>query len=242
MPEVSACVLRGIENALSDCPCRMKILFVCGRSGAGKTTYCKLLADYLKNCVVLHLDWYHIFTTEERMKRIEDAVASYSSDAIVAKEHPLTWFDWASFLHHLDRLRHGDAVYLPCAYNQRSGQKNLEIELLPIERGVVLCDGTLLLHPAVTVLADLTVMIDTAPSVCRDRLTVRDRHKSSAMYRRHKKRYSELYETPYFQKYQSNADILVNGSGRRFDLDDNTLKEAAFTLDKTYAKLARSVR
>jgi uridine kinase len=192
------------------------IVFVCGFGGAGKTTFCRrLCAEIACPAIVFETDWYAKYPTEQRRERIRSAIDSQDQQLIEQEENPINWYDWPALVSGLKKLKESGRLEIRDGWCQSTGKKEFSIDLEIPSNGdsVIICDGIYLLHDAVKSAADLIVLLDTQISVCLNRATVRDSHRSTREYLDYKAALLDKYDKPYFELYSSNADMCVNADG-----------------------------
>ncbi len=65
------------------------IIFICGLGGAGKSMFVDRLSDqFLGDSVIVRLDWYLKFPTNQRKERIRAAHQSQDETKIRQEENP----------------------------------------------------------------------------------------------------------------------------------------------------------
>ncbi len=188
------------------------IVFVTGLGGSGKTTLCRHLEDQLEvPTLVLESDWYLKYSTDVRVERLRLARESGDQERIAREENPQHWYQWPLFCSGIEQLRDGGQVQMYNAWSQKTGNRELDIQLgLPKEGpALILCDGIYLLHPAVAELADFRILLDVEPEVAIERSRNRDAHRSSEEHAELKTELLRRYDLPYFEKYRSYADLCI---------------------------------
>ena len=188
------------------------ILFICGLGGSGKTTLAKQIESEADiSSVAVHSDWWLKYSTVVRKKRIKDALDSGDSKLIEQEENPQNWYKrWETLSTNLHTLQSTGKLTIHSAWNQKTGEKDLTVKLKVPENGLIIFDGIYLLHPEIAYTADFIVLLDLPPEVCRKRSEKRDSHRSSPEYLAYKASLLQKYDIPYFDKYRSNADYLLN--------------------------------
>lgn len=187
-------------------------VFVCGLGGCGKSSMCRSLACQIETPVtILEIDWFLRYSTPERRNRIRLAQESGDLERLSREENPQLWYDWESFKEGLYNLKDTGSLRLEGAWNQKTGEKDLVVDLeLPSEgSGVVLCDGIYLLDPTVSDFADFIVLLEISPELARERGEHRDAHRSSPEYLAYKARLAERYDQPYFKRFRARANKIV---------------------------------
>ena len=190
-------------------------VFVCGFAGAGKTTFCKSLINYLpRGSIVFRLDLFTIFGTQERLERMKAARQSGDPKRIAKEENPYNWHDLETYLKYLAQLRDSGSVSIHNAFNQSTGKRDLHLQFdLPAGNSIILGDGIYLLHPEARVHASQTVLLDVPFATCIERVESRDGHRSSKDYLDYKTRLREQYDVPYLARHRSEADMVLDYSG-----------------------------
>lgn len=188
------------------------IVFICGFGGSGKTTLAKQIENELDApCVVVNSDWWLKYSTIERKKRIKEALNSKVSKCIKQEENPKNWYgSWKLVGADLKKLQTTKRLNIQNAWNQRTGKKDLNIELSVQEKGIIIFDGIYLLHPEIIKIADFVIFLNVPAEICRKRSEKRDAHRNSAEYLSYKESLVQKYDIPYFYKYKNKADLFFN--------------------------------
>lgn len=187
------------------------IVFICGLGGSGKTTFAKNIAQEIEvPSVAVHSDWWATYPTEVRKERITEALASQDSKRIEQEENPQNWYSWDTLISDVKQLQSTGSLSLSNAWNQETGEKDLDVDLMLPEKGLILFEGIYLLHPEITSLADYSVMLDVHYDICRKRSEDRDSHRNAPEDLAYKASLVEKYDVPYFEKYKENADLLLS--------------------------------
>lgn len=189
------------------------VVFVCGLGGSGKTSFCQELSKVIgDSCVSFHTDWYITYPTEVRKLRIKEALESEDPDRIEKEENPKNWYDWDKLKNDLNKLRTAGELTIQNAWNQSTGLKDLTVELKILNRhkGIILCDGIYLFHPAIKDAADLIISLHVSKDEITRRTNSRDSHRSSPEYLAYKASLMKKYDLPYYLEYENNADIIIN--------------------------------
>lgn len=188
------------------------IAFICGLGGSGKTTLAKKIAREMDvECIPVHSDWWAKYSTVERKARIKEALDSGDPVRIAQEENPQNWYGvWKKLSADLLELQRTGKLMIPNVWNQKTGEKDLNVELSVPEKGLILFDGIYLLHPEIADVSDFIVLLDVPPDVCRKRSEQRDSHRSDPDYLAYKASLMEKYDVPYFKKYRTRADLIIS--------------------------------
>jgi deoxyadenosine/deoxycytidine kinase len=223
MVQSTGCIshkLTEVERIISDFKAQRKrsVVFVCGYSGAGKSTFCEsLAASFAGECVIFEVDWYIKFATEERWRRIQNALNSGDSERIAREENPILWIDWDSFAADFRRFQEHGNLTIRNAWNRLTKRWDYIKLSLHDRISLILCDG-----------ADLTIMLDVPFPLCNERYNVREAHRSPDEYLSYKSYRAlllERYAIPYFEKYRGDADIIIDNSGADWEIVKCSLQE-----------------
>jgi len=191
------------------------VIFVSGLGGSGKTTFAKKLVAETPNAKLLELDWYLIHNSKERAERIKNVLGPANKNQhLIDKElDPINWYDWESFKKDLERFQKEGKFFVKNAWNQTTGEKDSEHSLdFEGNNGLIVCEGIFMLHPAIRLLADFSILVDLPKVEARKRAEERDKNARSKEHLERKKIIMEKYDVPYFEKYKGNADLILNGS------------------------------
>lgn len=187
------------------------VVYVCGLGGAGKTVFTNTLGHRLAvDSVVMRHDWYLTYPTEQRKERIRQAIASGEVNRIEAEENPRNWYSDGAFLTDLITLRDTGSLQTSNVWNQDTGERDAAVELYVVDGGIILVDGIYLLHEPIAELADLRILLRIMPETGRLRAGRRDGHRSDPAYLEYKRQLTNQYDLPYFEYYQTLADIVVD--------------------------------
>jgi uridine kinase len=187
------------------------IIFICGLGGSGKTTFSRNIAQEVTvESVAVHSDWWAKYSTVERKKRIKEALDSGDTFRIEQEENPQNWYDvWEKLGADLLELQSTGSLVIPDAWNQKTGEKDLKVELSVPERGLIIFDGIYLLHPEIADIADCIVLLDVPAEICQKRAEQRDSHRSEPDYLAYKASLMKKYDVPYIEKYRDRADLVI---------------------------------
>lgn len=188
----------------------VRVIFVCGLGGAGKTTYAQKLLAQTPGAVLVSHDWYLRDSSSERHKKLDDAMASGDEVRIDNDCNPRNWYEWKSFLRDLETLKQTGKVSVRAAWNQKTGEKNLELNLVLDKKDpVIICDGIYLLHDEVAKLADEIILLKASLDESRRRAEARDSHLQDSAHRARKRAWATKYDIPYFERFAKNATKVV---------------------------------
>ncbi|HZM63904.1 MAG TPA: hypothetical protein VFB59_02105 [Candidatus Saccharimonadales bacterium] len=206
-PEITS----AIENSLSSDG--RQVIFVCGLSGAGKTEFCNdVQRELSRESVIVRTDWYLTYGSLERRRRIYKAFDDNNAEAIEREANPKNWYSWDRFKSDVKALRSLGQLQLSAAWDQRTGEKHLSVELQVASDGVIICDGIYLLDPAICEYTDVTVLLDVSPDTTKERAGKRDQHRNPGSYLALKESLKEKYDVPYFEQYRQLADIIIDNN------------------------------
>ena len=189
------------------------IVFVCGLGGSGKTFFAHQLQEKIgRSAVSFHTDWYATYSTSVRKERIQEAIDSGDSIRIEQEENPRNWYSWLELQQGLKTLQSTGHLHIPNAWNQETGEKDLEVEctLQDHPSGVIICDGIYLLHPEMEQSADVIIYLSVSKNVVLERANKRDGHRSSSEYLAYKASLLDKYDLEYYKQYEQKADIVIN--------------------------------
>lgn len=188
------------------------ILFICGLGGSGKTTLAKQIENQADvPCIAVHSDWWAKYSTVERKRRIKAALDSGDPKRIEQEENPQNWYEmWKTLSTDLQTLQSTGRLTLHNAWNQKTGEKNLTVELEVPENGLIIFDGIYLLHSEIAHVADFIILLDVPPEICRKRSEERDSHRSSGEYLAYKAMLLQKYDVPYFKKYKDEEYYVLS--------------------------------
>ncbi len=191
------------------------IIFICGLGGSGKTTLADRLAAKLEGSVVVRIDWYLRHPTKDRKQRIRQAIESKDPERIQQEENPVNWNDYNKLKKDLTHLQKHSSVNIRSAWNQKTGEKDTDLDLRFNEKkGIIICEGICLLHPEISEVADLIIFLKLSKDISVFRWKKRDSHRSTEEYLDYKASLQDKYEIPYVEKYLKNADVVI-------DMDDD---------------------
>ena len=183
-------------------------IFIAGFGGSGKTTLCKELQQSFPDSVHILSDWFIKQETELRKKLIQKACLSQDKEKIVEMKNPCNWYDWDLFRQKLKVLKNEKIFSLSHGWNQKTGKKDLNIELsLKTSNTLILCDGIYLLQDKMKNIGDFNIWIDTEHEVCKKRYFSRDNHRSSKEYLEQKWKWFEKHDLPLLEVFRNNADF-----------------------------------
>lgn len=189
------------------------ILGVCGLGGLGKSTACRLVkAEIGEQACLLETDWYLEHASNDRRKRIKQALQSQDNELIAKWENPSAWYDWSEIITALKTLKEKRELSIINAWNQSTGEKDMSFNMsLPAERNsIILCDGIYLLHPEISKELDYTVMLKGDVSKSLAQGSGRDSHRSSDDYLQFKARLTAEFCVPYFKRFEHVADKVIS--------------------------------
>jgi len=188
------------------------IIFICGLGGTGKSTLSTKLSNLLsRECNILSLDWYLIHSTNDRKEDIKKALESRDQELIEQRENPVNWNDYDKLKKDLVYLQEHSHLEVRDAWNQKSGEKDLEINIqFENKDGIIICEGICLLHPQISSLADLIICLEVSEEETVKRTNQRDLHRSSPEYLAYKAKLQEKYDIPYFKNNVNAADLVIN--------------------------------
>ena len=190
---------------------KRKIIFICGHPGSGKTTFSKNLSNQLMGVeTFISHDLYLKHSSKERKKYFEYKVNKITPPSSNVEEDPKKWYDNAAFLKDLNTLKLNGALNIKNAWNQKSGEKDLKININLKNKKFIICEGMYLLHKIISKHADMTIYLNTSWQESLKRQESRDSHRTSKESRRYKKYLAKEYSVPYFKKNRKFADIIVN--------------------------------
>jgi uridine kinase len=185
---------------------------VCGLGGTGKSTTSHIVALELSPQVqIFSIDWYLIHPTNERRLLIEEALERGEPVEVAYWENPSAWYDWKEISSAITTLVTCRSLTIENAWNQRTGLKDLDVEVTLPEEGsvVILVDGIYLLHPEIASQLDTVVLLEGSPEQSFAQSISRDSHRSPAEYLSFKERLLEEFDIPYFEKYRASADYII---------------------------------
>lgn len=146
----------------------MKLIGVCGASGSGKTTVCKMITDHLhdkqvNNVLVINLDNFYKSLTAHEL----ETVASYNFD------HPDA-IDYTSLIAVLTSLKEGNNTNIPM-YNFETHQTSSEFIHIDTKIDVVILEGILIFNdPILSLMFDVKIFVKVDMDVCLTRRIRRD--------------------------------------------------------------------
>jgi len=190
-----------------------RVVFVCGLGGAGKTEFCRRYARTpgLEG-PILHLDWYLKYPSRERRRRMAEAVASEDPARIDAEENSLNWQDWPLTIAAIRAMRKTGKLHVENGWIQATGEKTFTGDIEAGENDVIWCDLVSLLHPEVASLADVVILLEVSPDTTDKRGNTRDQHRNDPEYLAYKAAIRRKYDTPYFRRYRTAADLIIDNS------------------------------
>ena len=158
------------------------IIFICGLGGVGKSTLADKLASRLScESAIVRLDWYLKYSTKERKERIDGVLKSGDRAKIEQEQNPFNWNDFEKFKNDLISLKENSKLNISSAWNQVTGEKDLNINLkFDSQKGVIICEGIYLLHPSIIDIADLVVCLENSSEEVDRRTNIRDSHSCRA--------------------------------------------------------------
>lgn len=189
------------------------IIFVAGMGGSGKTTFAKKLVAENLNAVHFELDWYHVYASKERHKRIQEAFNSKDQKRIDMEADPIYWYDFDAFRKDITTLQQEGKLLVKNAWEQQTGEKIAEYNLdFKGKKGLIVCEGDDLIHPEIISLADFSILLDVSPDEARRRAEERDKHRSDVAHLARKRLIMETYDVPYFDANKKNVTLILNGT------------------------------
>ncbi len=186
------------------------IIFIAGMGGSGKTTFAKKLVAENINAIHFELDWYHVYASKERHKRIQEAFDSKDQKRIDSEADPIYWYDFDAFKNAITTLQREGKLHVNNAWEQKTGEKIAEHDLdFKGKDGLIVCDGDDLIHSEIISLADLSILLDVSPDEARHRAEERDKHRADTAHLARKRLIMETYDIPYFAENKKNVDMVL---------------------------------
>jgi uridine kinase len=177
------------------------VIFITGFSGSGKTTEAGKLAARYPNTKIVATDWYLTYPTVERRRLIQEKAIS---------EEPQTWYSFEEFARDVVLFQKTGRLSVSNAWDQKTGLKDLDIILdFNGAKGLIVCEGLYLLHPEIAKFADLVLLTELDIEEAHRRASERDSHRNTPEELAFKGYLRNTYDIPYFEKYRSNADIIL---------------------------------
>lgn len=208
-----------VENIQGIISKQSAIIGVCGLPGSGKTTLSQHLATCFDNATVVNSDNFCVLPTKVRKSFLSQALEAgdearlrylacptHPSDNPYA--NPISWYDWQALAECLEKLKKGQSVTRPNAWNQQTGECDKTTLYQPFT-SICIVDTIYLFEPALSGLIDYKVMIELEPELATSRERQRDAHRSDFQYLTYKKIVTEFYCQPYLEKYRKDMDFVM---------------------------------
>ena len=192
-------IIDGFTDKNEDYP----LIFVTGPSGSGKTTLCQQAAAE-RNIPVVSLDWWIIDSSPVRRRKIMEEYAKTKQPP-----HPLDWYDWAAFREGLQTLQTTGHLRLNNAWNQSSGEKDLDISITATPGQCILVEGVYLFEPSVKDLTSSIVLIDSDIDLAIKHALQRQAHRNPGEYLSVKALWYKQFDKPYIEQHRFEADVVV---------------------------------
>lgn len=185
-------------------------VFVSGLPGSGKTTFalelCSLFPD---QSAFFSQDWFLDFSSPKRRSRILEAIASGNRANIEHESNPRNWYDINALFVSLETLKSKRHVELKQLWNQKTGEKDVQISIsLPEKSALIVCEDSYLFDENAVPQADIIVYLDVALAVSHQRQVDRDRHRTDAEYFDLKRKITEQYDMPYITANRQNIHFV----------------------------------
>lgn len=190
---------------------------VCGRAGAGKTTITNKIANQLKekeiHSIVYSGDWRFKLDSARR-KQLFHEKWNKGLDQYLLAINQFTWWDFDKIYEDLIKLSEGQPVIINRAYNRETGKKELKIEILKIEQGVVFYESNILGCVEILEKLNLIIFLDTPDRICFERLMKKDSDRRSV---------TELAARNLITTYSENLfyQILLDGFYKKIVVCDS---------------------
>ncbi|MGB4759140.1 MAG: hypothetical protein WBP26_03710 [Candidatus Saccharimonadales bacterium] len=180
------------------------IVFVTGLSGSGKTTLASKISQTSDKVSVISFDWWIKDSSPVRRGKIVE-------DYRISNEipNPLEWYSWKKFSDNLITLQTTGTLDFQGAWDQSTGEKDLNLNLEVPDDGVIVVEGMYLFEESTRNLADYTIMIEPDIDNATKRAQVRHQSRNPEEYLAIKERWHREYDVPYLQGYQSGVDLVV---------------------------------
>lgn len=192
---------------------------VCGRSGAGKTTLTKKISSELNtreiNNVIYSGDWRFNLDSAGRKRWLEGKWKA-GIDAYLYAISQFSWWNFQEIYRDLDELMKGNDLEISNTYNRITGKKDLDVKLGSIEQGVIFFENSILGGVEKLEDMDVIVLINTADSICFERIIKKDslrRSLSEIMVRNLITTYSENFFMKLLLEHFAAKTVTCNSNG-----------------------------
>jgi uridine kinase len=174
--EITSHVLSRYQAAASRGQPRVAV-GVCGRAGAGKTTFAGNLADELRSvgvpCAVYSGDWRFSLNSSRRRSWLRESWKE-GLNSYLRAIHQYNWWEFKRIYDDVHDLLGGRAVELRAAYNRLSGHHDLRIRIPALSRGIVLLENAILGGADCLGSLETIVLLQTPDRICFDRTLQKD--------------------------------------------------------------------
>ncbi len=190
-----------------------RVVFVCGLGGVGKTEFCRQAAALCNSpAAYIQADWYLADASHTRHHKIAQIFAAHQENDPNGYGNPQNWYDLEVFTDDLAKLQTTGNLSVAGAWNQLSGEKDLDVTVQAETNAIIWCDGIYLLHAPIKDAADAIVLLEASNQDVRLRTQKRDQHRSPKSYLVQKDTLMHIFDVPYFERYQGAADIVIDNS------------------------------
>jgi len=159
-----------------------KLVSICGRAGAGKTTLAKKISFELNRRKISNItysgDWRFSLDSESRKLWLQ-AKWKVGIDAYLYALRQFSWWNFEQIYRDLDELMKGSQLCIANAYNRVAGKKDMNVEVPCVKQGVILFENSILGGVEYLECLDIIVLINTTDIICFERILKKDSSRRS---------------------------------------------------------------
>ncbi len=185
--------------------CIRPIVFITGLSGSGKTTLASKLRDASDEIIVISFDWWIKDASPLRRAKIVD---DYEKTGDIP--NPLEWYDWQKFHDDMNNLQSTGKLIFHRAWNQTTGEKDLDLELQVGHDGIIVIEGMYLFEDLTRTLANYIIMIEPDIDKATQRAQARHQQRNPGDYLAIKERWHREYDVSYLKKHAEKVHLLIS--------------------------------